>query len=140
MGYDEIDMDRRHYLTSYGGNQPAEIFRLVMAGILGADERMRWVAPVQPEQENEDENEGQEEPAKLDDASSTPDRNAVPQETLLENKELNGDGGEELRKDPAEVQNDQEKGKKAEEKVQEKVKGKEEEKIEDKIKEYKKPG
>ena len=35
MGYDEKDMDRQHYLTSYGGNQPATIFRLVMAGVLG---------------------------------------------------------------------------------------------------------
>ena len=38
MGYDEKDMDRSHYLTSYGGNQPAEIFRLVMAGILSVDD------------------------------------------------------------------------------------------------------
>ncbi len=38
MGYDEKDMDRSHYLTSYGGNQPAEIFRLVMAGILGVND------------------------------------------------------------------------------------------------------
>ncbi|HOV78915.1 MAG TPA: PBP1A family penicillin-binding protein [Bacillota bacterium] len=37
MGYDEKDMDRQHYLTSYGGNQPAEIFRLVMAGVMGLD-------------------------------------------------------------------------------------------------------
>lgn len=39
MGYDEKDMDRRHYLTAYGGNQPAEIFRLVVAGAMGLDER-----------------------------------------------------------------------------------------------------
>jgi len=35
MGYDEKDMDRNHYLTSYGGNQPAEIFRLIMSGVMG---------------------------------------------------------------------------------------------------------
>jgi 1A family penicillin-binding protein len=35
MGYDEKDMDRYHYLTSYGGNQPADIFRMVMAGAMG---------------------------------------------------------------------------------------------------------
>lgn len=40
MGYDEKDMDRQHYLTSYGGNQPAEIFRLVMASIMGLDEKL----------------------------------------------------------------------------------------------------
>lgn len=40
MGYDEKDMDRQHYLTSYGGNQPAEIFRLVMANIMGLDENL----------------------------------------------------------------------------------------------------
>lgn len=39
MGYDEKDMDRTHYLTSYGGSQPAEIFRLVMAGVTGTDEK-----------------------------------------------------------------------------------------------------
>lgn len=38
MGYDEGDMDARHYITSYGGNQPAEIFRLVMAGVTGMDD------------------------------------------------------------------------------------------------------
>ncbi|MDD4168777.1 MAG: PBP1A family penicillin-binding protein [Desulfotomaculaceae bacterium] len=37
MGYDEKDMDRTHYLTSSGGSQPAEIFRLVVAGVTGAD-------------------------------------------------------------------------------------------------------
>ena len=35
MGYDEKDMDRYHYLTSYGGNQPADIFRTIMAGAIG---------------------------------------------------------------------------------------------------------
>jgi 1A family penicillin-binding protein len=35
MGYDEKDMDRYHYLTSYGGNQPADIFRTIMAGAMG---------------------------------------------------------------------------------------------------------
>ncbi|MDD4239666.1 MAG: PBP1A family penicillin-binding protein [Desulfotomaculaceae bacterium] len=35
MGYDEKDMDRHHYLTSYGGNQPADIFRTTMAGAMG---------------------------------------------------------------------------------------------------------
>jgi len=38
VGYDEKDMDRTHYLTSYGGNHPAEIFRLVMARVMGLDE------------------------------------------------------------------------------------------------------
>ena len=55
MGYDEIDMDRRHYLTSYGGNQPAEISVWLWPASWGADERMRCGGPVQPEQENEDE-------------------------------------------------------------------------------------
>lgn len=40
IGYDEKDMDRQHYLTSYGGNQPAEIFRLVMARSIGVDEKL----------------------------------------------------------------------------------------------------
>lgn len=40
MGYDEEDMDTRHYMTSYGGNQPAEIFRLVMARIMGMEESL----------------------------------------------------------------------------------------------------
>lgn len=35
MGYDEKDMDRYHYLTSYGGNQPADIFRTIVAGVMG---------------------------------------------------------------------------------------------------------
>jgi len=150
MGYDESDMDRRHYLTSYGGNQPAEIFRLVMASILGADERMRWVAPVPPEQENEDENEGenegQEEPAEPANAASTPGGNG-PQESQQEHNELNGDGGEELRRDPAGIQNEQEKDKKVEEKAQGKVREKEQEKAEraednaeDNIENGKKPG
>lgn len=40
MGYDEKDMDKQHYLTSYGGNQPAEIFRLVMASVMGLDQKL----------------------------------------------------------------------------------------------------
>lgn len=52
MGYDEKDMDRQHYLTSYGGNQPAEIFHLVMANIMGLSERpyMRNVPPKKEEE------------------------------------------------------------------------------------------
>ncbi|MCG9967105.1 PBP1A family penicillin-binding protein [Pelotomaculum terephthalicicum JT] len=48
MGYDERNMDRQHYLTSYGGNQPAEIFRLVMAGVMGLDDRPAGGYVVQP--------------------------------------------------------------------------------------------
>jgi len=40
MGYDEKDMDRQHYLTAYGGNQPAELFRTVMARVLNLDDRL----------------------------------------------------------------------------------------------------
>ena len=47
MGYDEKDMDQQHYLTAYGGNQPAELFRTVMARVLNLDER-RWVAAAGP--------------------------------------------------------------------------------------------
>ncbi|MDD3653430.1 MAG: PBP1A family penicillin-binding protein [Desulfotomaculaceae bacterium] len=39
LGYDEKDMDRLHYLTSSGGSQPAEIFRLVLASVTGADDQ-----------------------------------------------------------------------------------------------------
>lgn len=53
MGYDEKDMDRQHYLTSYGGNQPAEIFRLVMANVMGLNEGIyvRYAAPAKREEE-----------------------------------------------------------------------------------------
>ena len=37
LGFDEVNMSRRNYLTSYGGNQPAEIFRLTMASVLDID-------------------------------------------------------------------------------------------------------
>ena len=37
LGFDEVNMSRRNYLTSYGGNQPAEIFRLAMASVYGID-------------------------------------------------------------------------------------------------------
>lgn len=40
MGYDEKDMDRQHYLTAYGGNQPAEIFRQVMASVMGLEQKL----------------------------------------------------------------------------------------------------
>ncbi|MCL6638964.1 MAG: PBP1A family penicillin-binding protein [Firmicutes bacterium] len=53
MGYDEKDMDRQHYLTSYGGNQPAEIFRLVMARVLNLDETQ--YNAVSPPEETETE-------------------------------------------------------------------------------------
>jgi len=102
LGYDENDMDRRHYLTSYGGNQPAEIFRLVMAGVLGADERIRWAPPVQPVQEAEDENEGQDEPAGLE-TGSTPGGAAGRQETVQEEGKTKESIKEEQKKDPAEV-------------------------------------
>jgi len=55
MGYDEKDMDGRHYLTSYGGNQPAEIFRLVMAGVMGVDDRPVPGKTTAPDQELEQE-------------------------------------------------------------------------------------
>ena len=46
LGYDEVNMSRKNYLTSYGGNQPAEIFRLVMASVLNVDGgRAGGVAP-----------------------------------------------------------------------------------------------
>ena len=49
MGYDEKDMDRQHYLTSYGGNQPAEIFRLAMARIMELNDTLytRYVTKTQ---------------------------------------------------------------------------------------------
>lgn len=66
MGYDEKDMDRQHYLTSYGGNQPAEIFRLVMAGVLGLDERLyaRENVGQAPETENRQDDPGAQEEEK----------------------------------------------------------------------------
>lgn len=61
VGYDEKDMDRQHYLTSYGGNQPAEIFRLVMANVMGVSERayLSSAAPLKKEAEKQKEEEKQ---------------------------------------------------------------------------------
>jgi membrane peptidoglycan carboxypeptidase len=53
LGYDEKDMDRQHYLTSYGGNQPAEIFRLVMANVMGLSERAYLSSAAPPKKEEE---------------------------------------------------------------------------------------
>lgn len=55
VGYDEKDMDRQHYLTSYGGNQPAEIFRLVIANVMGVSERayLSSAAPLKKEEEKQ---------------------------------------------------------------------------------------
>ncbi|MFA4885559.1 MAG: PBP1A family penicillin-binding protein [Desulfotomaculaceae bacterium] len=53
VGYDEKDMDRQHYLTSYGGNQPAEIFRLVMANVMGLNERPYLSGTAPPKKEEE---------------------------------------------------------------------------------------
>lgn len=53
LGYDEKDMDRQHYLTSYGGNQPAEIFRLVMANVMGVSERPYLSGAAPPKKEEE---------------------------------------------------------------------------------------
>ncbi len=53
VGYDEKDMDRQHYLTSYGGNQPAEIFRLVMANVMGLSERVYLSSAAPPKKEEE---------------------------------------------------------------------------------------
>ena len=53
VGYDEKDMDRQHYLTSYGGNQPAEIFRLVMANTMGVSERAYLSNAAPPKKEEE---------------------------------------------------------------------------------------
>jgi len=74
MGYDERDMDRYHYLTSYGGNQPAEIFRLVMADVMGLDRRpmggyvdqTQVVEKQQEESNKQDEVKKQEEVKKQD--------------------------------------------------------------------------
>jgi 1A family penicillin-binding protein len=48
LGYDEKDMNRTNYLTSYGGNQPAEIFRLSMANVLGLDGGRAAPIPTAP--------------------------------------------------------------------------------------------
>lgn len=55
LGYDEKDMDRQHYLTSYGGNKPAEIFRLVMANVMGVSESMYYSGAAPPKKENDKE-------------------------------------------------------------------------------------
>jgi membrane peptidoglycan carboxypeptidase len=58
MGYDEKDMDRNHYLTAYGGNQPADIFRMIMAGAMGLSAeppvRVQVVQPNEDEKEKND--------------------------------------------------------------------------------------
>ncbi len=61
VGYDEKDMDRQHYLTSYGGNQPAEIFRLVMANVMGVSERAYLSSDAPPKKEEEKQKEEEEE-------------------------------------------------------------------------------
>ena len=63
LGYDEVNMSRRNYLTSYGGNQPAEIFRLTMASVLGVDGGRSGAFAAQPDttsqmQEQSDQDEG----------------------------------------------------------------------------------
>ncbi len=77
MGYDEKDMDRKHYLTSYGGNQPAEIFRLVMAGILEVDGRpiaRSSAPPTQDAQKEEVEDSTSEEPENQQDKKGHDDK------------------------------------------------------------------
>lgn len=66
MGYDEKNMDRQHYLTSYGGNQPAELFRLVMANAMNLDSGPAGGYGLQPQlaaadQQDEDEADEQDE-------------------------------------------------------------------------------
>lgn len=61
MGYDEKDMDRNHYLTAYGGNQPADIFRLIMAGAMGlsgeSSPKVQQYYTVRDERNEEDDSE-----------------------------------------------------------------------------------
>lgn len=105
MGYDETEMDRRHYLTSYGGNQPAEIFRLVMAGVMGVDERMSGVYPTQPEQDDEN---GREQSAGPGITSPTPGEIVKPQDPLKEKSGKENDK-EEQKKDPVKVEKEEQK-------------------------------
>ena len=58
LGYDEKDMDRYHYLTSYGGNQPADIFRMVMAGAMGLSAEPVRVQVVQAEEDEKKQDPG----------------------------------------------------------------------------------
>lgn len=60
MGYDEKDMDRNHYLTSYGGNQPADIFRTIMAGAMG----LSAAPPVRYTDETKEDDNKQDDPGK----------------------------------------------------------------------------
>lgn len=63
MGYDEKDMDRYHYLTSYGGNQPADIFRTIMANIMGLSAEpppARVTEQIKAEEEEEEDDTGEQ--------------------------------------------------------------------------------
>ena len=60
LGYDEANMSRKNYLTSYGGNQPAEIFRLVMASVLDIDGGRAGASSYQPVTARTEEQTGQE--------------------------------------------------------------------------------
>ncbi|OPY58423.1 MAG: Penicillin-binding protein 1F [Pelotomaculum sp. PtaU1.Bin035] len=111
MGYDEKDMDRQHYLTSFGGNQPAEIFRQVIASVMGLDEKS-YVGDgvVQPQevkkQEEEpdkpkDEQKKQEEVKKeQEDKKPEEEANKEQEETIKQQNNSNQKGGE---KDPAKL-------------------------------------
>lgn len=58
MGYDEKDMDRNHYLTSYGGNQPAVIFRAIVAGAMGLSEEPLIKVTAQTKEEDLEDDRG----------------------------------------------------------------------------------
>jgi len=100
MGYDEKDMDRMHYLTFYGGNYPAEIFRLVMARVIGLDERSLErdnIARAQDVDNRHDQPKRQEELKNSDDSKK------------LEESKNQDDSNkqEEVKKDTEEVKNQQ---------------------------------
>lgn len=84
IGYDEKDMNRKNYLTSYGGNQPAEIFRLAMANVLNMDDRQVGGYVAQPSTEIETETEETEEPGE----SLDPDPSAEPEEPVQEQEPI----------------------------------------------------
>lgn len=104
MGYDERNMDRYHYLTSYGGNQPAEIFRLVMANVLGLDNRATGGYAAQPLTEEQ-----KEEQKKLDELKNQDEQkkkdNQKKQDDSIKQVEP-GKQGEEKKEETKKQQND----------------------------------
>lgn len=115
MGYDEKDMDRNHYLRSYGGDEPAAIFGRVMYGILRPNEDIPYMPPVKAANEdvgNDEDNDVDNIDSEDSSDNGTTDSGQVEDGEEQENVSGDEQGGTEERQNDIETGQPQPKDKK----------------------------